>query len=44
MMGSDEDPKDGGATAVAVFGAVGVYGVCLYQMKKHGESAMRCLG
>lgn len=27
MMGSDEDPKDGGKVAAAVFGAVGVYGV-----------------
>lgn len=29
MMGSTEDPEDGGAVAGAVFGAVGVYGVCL---------------
>lgn len=43
MMGSDEDPKDGGAVAVAVFGAVGVYGVCFDQMAKHAESAMRML-
>lgn len=27
MMGSIEDPADGGKVAVAVFGAVGVYGV-----------------
>jgi len=27
MMGSTEDPADGGKVAVAVFGAVGVYGV-----------------
>ena len=27
MMGSEEDPKDGGKVATAVFGAVGVYGV-----------------
>ena len=27
MMGSTEDPTDGGKVAVAVFGAVGVYGV-----------------
>ena len=27
MMGSEEDPKDGGKVAAAVFGAVGVYGV-----------------
>lgn len=27
-MGSNEDPKDGGKVAVAVFGAVAVYGVC----------------
>ncbi|KAK5713093.1 hypothetical protein LTR15_011455 [Elasticomyces elasticus] len=26
MMGSDEDPEDGGKVAAAVFGAVGVYG------------------
>jgi hypothetical protein len=28
MMGHTEDPKDGGAVAAAVFGAVAVYGVC----------------
>jgi hypothetical protein len=28
MMGHTEDPKDGGAVAGAVFGAVAVYGVC----------------
>lgn len=27
MMGSEEDPKDGGKVAAAVFGAVAVYGV-----------------
>jgi hypothetical protein len=27
MMGHTEDPKDGGAVAAAVFGAVAVYGV-----------------
>ena len=30
MMGSEEDPKDGGKVATAVFGAVGVYGVRQY--------------
>jgi hypothetical protein len=29
MMGHTEDPKDGGAVATAVFGAVAVYGVCV---------------
>jgi len=29
MMGSDEDPQDGGKVAAAVFGAVGVYGVSI---------------
>ena len=33
MMGSDEDPADGGKVAAAVFGAVGVYGV---------STALRC--
>jgi ribonuclease kappa len=28
-MGSEEDPKDGGAVAGAVFGAVFIYIVCL---------------
>jgi hypothetical protein len=28
MMGSEEDPKDGGAVAGAVFGAVFIYIVC----------------
>lgn len=28
-MGSTEDPKDGGRVAGAVFGAVGVYAVCI---------------
>lgn len=27
MMGSEDDPKDGGKVATAVFGAVAVYGV-----------------
>lgn len=27
MVGSEEDPEDGGKVAAAVFGAVGVYGV-----------------
>lgn len=27
MMGSDDDPKDGGAVAASVFGAVIVYAV-----------------
>jgi hypothetical protein len=27
MMGHSEDPKDGGAVAAAVFGAVAIYGV-----------------
>ena len=27
MMGSTEDPEDGGAVAAAVFGAVAIYGV-----------------
>ena len=29
MMGSTEDPKDGGAVAAAVFGAVAIYGAFL---------------
>ena len=29
MMGSEEDPKDGGAVAASVFGAVVVYAVRL---------------
>ena len=29
MMGSDEDPEDGGKVAMAVFGAVAVYGVSI---------------
>ena len=29
MMGSTEDPEDGNAVAASVFGAVGVYGICL---------------
>ena len=28
VMGSTEDPEDGGKVATAVFGAVAVYGVC----------------
>lgn len=28
VMGSDEDPADGGKVAAAVFGAVAVYAVC----------------
>ena len=35
MMGSDEDPKDGGKVAAAVFGAVIVYAVCLWQRATH---------
>ena len=31
MMGSEEDPKDGGKVATAVFGAVAVYGVGLHR-------------
>jgi len=30
MMGSTEDPEDGGKVATAVFGAVAVYGVRLW--------------
>lgn len=30
LLGSTEDPKDGGKVAAAVFGAVGVYGVSPY--------------
>ncbi|KAK0251458.1 hypothetical protein LTS09_013363 [Friedmanniomyces endolithicus] len=42
MMGSDEDPQDGGKVAAAVFGAVGVYGVstALHYITRWDE--MRC--
>ena len=35
MVGSTEDPADGGKVAVAVFGAVGVYGVSDIQQLAH---------
>jgi len=51
MMGSEEDPKDGGKVAAAVFGAVGVYGVFLLfcasqaflhqRQSRHGEIALQ---
>ncbi|KAH9827314.1 hypothetical protein Tdes44962_MAKER02940 [Teratosphaeria destructans] len=51
MMGSDEDPEDGGKVAAAVFGAVGVYGVFLLfcasqaflhkRQSRQGEIALR---
>ncbi|KAK0298985.1 hypothetical protein B0A54_15540 [Friedmanniomyces endolithicus] len=51
MMGSDEDPQDGGKVAAAVFGAVGVYGVFLLfcgcqalvhrRQSRQGEIALR---
>ncbi|KAK3074644.1 hypothetical protein LTR53_017224 [Teratosphaeriaceae sp. CCFEE 6253] len=51
MMGGEEDPKDGGKVAVAVFGAVGVYGVFLLfcgcqafvhrRQSRQGEIALR---
>ncbi|KAK1076605.1 hypothetical protein LTR33_008797 [Friedmanniomyces endolithicus] len=49
MMGSDEDPQDGGKVAVAVFGAVGVYGVSttLLYLTRWDEMlccALRCSG
>jgi len=51
MMGSEENPKDGGKVAVAVFGAVAVYGAFLLfcgcqafmhrRQSRHGEIALR---
>ncbi|KAK5134937.1 hypothetical protein LTR08_006028 [Meristemomyces frigidus] len=51
MMGSEEDPKDGGKVAAAVFGAVGVYGAFLLfcgsqaflhrRQSRQGEIALR---
>ncbi|TKA70454.1 hypothetical protein B0A55_10466 [Friedmanniomyces simplex] len=51
LMGSDEDPEDGGKVAAAVFGAVGVYGVFLLfcgcqafvhrRQSRQGEIALR---
>ena len=42
MMGSVEDPKDGGKVATAVFGAVAVYGVRLLKLAK--ETVEREIG
>lgn len=40
MMGSEEDPKDGGKVAATVFGAVAVYGVrSIYSFQKKTHSA-----
>ncbi|KAK5723078.1 hypothetical protein LTR17_014040 [Elasticomyces elasticus] len=39
MMGSDEDPEDGGKVAAAVFGAVGVYGVSAGRGKRRVRAA-----
>ncbi|KAK0328977.1 hypothetical protein LTR82_000911 [Friedmanniomyces endolithicus] len=49
MMGSDEDPQDGGKVAAAVFGAVGVYGVsspllCITRWDGMLCCALRCSG
>ena len=41
MMGSDEDPKDGGAVAGAVFGAVFIYIVRLSAPGKGGATLDR---
>ncbi|KAK5121988.1 hypothetical protein LTR85_004560 [Meristemomyces frigidus] len=51
MMGSDEDPEDGGKVAAAVFGAVGVYAIFLLfcgsqafihqRQSRQGEIALR---
>ncbi|KAI7114467.1 hypothetical protein KC343_g8209, partial [Hortaea werneckii] len=51
MMGSEEDPKDGGKVAAAVFGAVAVYGAFLVfcglqallhkRQSRQGEIALR---
>ncbi|WPH00915.1 Hypothetical protein R9X50_00374900 [Acrodontium crateriforme] len=51
MMGSEEDPEDGGKVAAAVFGAVAVYGAFLLfcgsqaflhqRQSQHGEIALR---
>lgn len=37
VMGTDEDPKDGGAVAGAVFGAVFIYIVCSLSVSDDGE-------
>ena len=37
-MGGEEDPKDGGAVAGAVFGAVFIYIVCGNESSQHTDS------
>ena len=41
MMGSVEDPKDGGKVATAVFGAVAVYGVSPGQALKRDSAIVK---
>jgi ribonuclease kappa len=42
-MGGEEDPKDGGAVAGAVFGAVFIYIVCPLQRQQQVQGKLICV-